>query len=75
MSIKRCRDCGHAVSTSARRCPNCGRRRGFADMSRGGKIAFLIGFVIVVVFGRLFLQAVHDDLYPHESPPGLEAPH
>lgn len=47
MALKKCKECGHKVSTKAESCPECGAKRESNNIGCGK--AFLILFVIAIV--------------------------
>jgi hypothetical protein len=52
MAIKKCKECGMGVSTSAKVCPHCGKKYPTGGFTWPAKI-FLI-FILLVVIGQLF---------------------
>jgi hypothetical protein len=53
MNLIPCPDCGHQVSHTARRCPNCGKT--FTTMG-GVIVAIIIGVIIFAIFGSAFFN-------------------
>lgn len=43
MALKKCKECGHSVSSKAKTCPSCG-----APVKRGTSIWSLLGLIVVV---------------------------
>ncbi len=52
MSMIKCHECGHEISTSAESCPHCGAKKkqslGQAKVGCGALLLVLIGFAVVV---------------------------
>lgn len=49
MSLKKCPDCGHEVSSSAGQCPNCGA------YTRNSKIIIYVFFLISLILLAVFI--------------------
>jgi hypothetical protein len=51
MALKKCKECGKEVSTSAKLCPNCGKNNPTGDTSKAA-ILFLV-FLIVLALAKM----------------------
>lgn len=52
MSIKKCKECGNDVSTSAKTCPHCGKKYPSGGLTTPVKIILFL--VLLLVIGKLF---------------------
>src|SRR5438067_556704 len=52
MALKPCKECGKEISTSAKLCPNCGRKYPTGGLTIPAKI--FVGIIVLVVIGKLF---------------------
>jgi hypothetical protein len=52
MAIKKCKDCGKEVSSSARACPHCGKMYPAGGLTRGAKI-FLFLIAVPLIIGKI----------------------
>ncbi len=55
MALKKCKECGHEVSSTANVCPNCGARQGQKKYGLGALIILIIvvGFIWALVSNSL----------------------
>lgn len=54
MSLRPCKECGHQISSTAKMCPNCGKKTGYFNLGCAILIIFIviswmIGYVISYV--------------------------
>ncbi|TCT89324.1 hypothetical protein EDC48_106125 [Gibbsiella quercinecans] len=50
MAMKKCRECGHSVSSSAKKCPSCGVKEPYISPFKGILFLVAIGWATWVVF-------------------------
>ncbi len=50
MALKPCRECGHKVSTTARRCPRCGEEDPSGHVAITGLFSNVIGLILLLWF-------------------------
>lgn len=55
MSLKKCQECGHEVSSSAAQCPNCG-----AYVNNSKTVIWITLFVVLIVFAVVLYYAWHN---------------
>lgn len=48
MATKKCKDCGHEISTKAKACPNCGAPAGSKQYGLGALVLVIIVIVILI---------------------------
>ncbi len=55
MAMRHCKECGNAVSTNAKCCPNCGSMKW-----RGSSLGKALGLIVVFVLGLAIIGAQND---------------
>ena len=73
MALKKCKECGHEVSTKAKACPNCGARIGRS--SAAGCLSLAVILVLVfVVWGRACNKSIERTAEVTTPVPAGESP-
>lgn len=68
MALKQCKECGEMISSDAKACPKCGKKRGLSGC--GIVIAVLFGAFVLIVIMRVAMDQSH----PPAQPSALKSP-
>ena len=62
MALKKCKECGSEISSSAKTCPNCGKKQGSDWVPLAIIIIFLFCILVGFVNGNETNQSINENL-------------
>ena len=69
MALVKCKECGHAISDTAKNCPNCGAPRITAiGTSQIGRVGIRIFGLSLLIIGFVLLNYVSNSAYSFSEP-------